>query len=126
MFTHVVVGTNDITAAKLFYDAVLGTLGIKAGVVKDNSDGRVIYMQDGQFFVVTRPIDGEAATFGNGMTIGFRAQSAAAVDDFYHTAMRLGAVSETVPNQRNNGMADIYVAHVRDLTGNKLCVACTL
>lgn len=126
MFTHVVLGTNDIQASKTFYDAVLGTIGIGEGVVKANSDGRVIYAHNGQFFVVTHPVNGEEASFGNGVTIGFKAESEAQVEQFYQTALALGGASETVPIKKNNGTFDIYVAHVRDLTGNKLCISCLL
>ena len=27
MFSHIMIGANDINAAKTFYDAILGTLG---------------------------------------------------------------------------------------------------
>ena len=33
MFSHVMIGTNDLDRAKTFYDAVLGTLDIKPGMV---------------------------------------------------------------------------------------------
>jgi len=33
MFSHIMIGTNDIVAAKIFYDAVLGALGLPEGVV---------------------------------------------------------------------------------------------
>ena len=33
MFSHVMIGTNDLERAKTFYDAVLGTLGVAPGFV---------------------------------------------------------------------------------------------
>jgi len=33
MFSHVMIGTHNLEASKAFYDAVLGTLGVPAGVV---------------------------------------------------------------------------------------------
>ena len=123
MFTHVVLGTDNIPETKAFYDAVLGTIGINGGMVKPNGDGRVIYSANGQFFVITNPVNGKEATFGNGSTIGFKAESKAQVDEFYKVALEKGAVSETVPVKKNNGAFDLYVAHVRDLTGNKLCIS---
>lgn len=126
MFTHVVLGTNNIPEAKVFYDAVLGAIGIDAGMVKPNGDGRVIYSANGHFFVITKPVNSKEATFGNGSTIGFKAESEAQVDEFYKVALEKGAVSETVPIKKNNGAFDLYVAHVRDLTGNKLCVSFVL
>jgi len=32
MFNHVMVRANDIDVSKRFYDAILGTLGIAAGI----------------------------------------------------------------------------------------------
>src|SRR5215471_13412380 len=32
MFSHVMVGTDDIAASKKFYDAVLGAIGIPSGI----------------------------------------------------------------------------------------------
>lgn len=34
MFSHVMVGVNNLEVSKKFYDALLGTLGIAAGVRK--------------------------------------------------------------------------------------------
>ncbi|MGP1684697.1 MAG: VOC family protein, partial [Giesbergeria sp.] len=36
MFSHVMVGVNDLEAAKRFYDAVLATLGLGPGVANRN------------------------------------------------------------------------------------------
>ena len=33
MFSHIMIGTNDLPRAKAFYDAVLGTLGVPPGAV---------------------------------------------------------------------------------------------
>jgi catechol 2,3-dioxygenase-like lactoylglutathione lyase family enzyme len=33
MFSHVMIGTNDLEKAKAFYDALLGTLGVPPGRV---------------------------------------------------------------------------------------------
>ena len=32
MFSHVMVGVNDLEVSKKFYDALLGTLGVPPGV----------------------------------------------------------------------------------------------
>ena len=68
MFSHVMVGTNDLERAKKFYDAVLGTLGVKPAVIDGH---RMFYRTKTGVFGVTKPINGEAATFANGGTIGF-------------------------------------------------------
>src|SRR5690606_3161547 len=66
MFSHVMVGTNDLDRAKVFYDAVLATLGVRPGQVDRH---RVFWRTKTGAFGVTRPIDGEAATIANGGTI---------------------------------------------------------
>ena len=33
MFSHVMIGTNDLDKSKAFYDATLATLGVAAGFV---------------------------------------------------------------------------------------------
>ena len=33
MFSHIMIGGNDIAAAKSFYDAALGALGVEPGVI---------------------------------------------------------------------------------------------
>ena len=41
MFSHVMIGTNDLEKAKSFYDALLGTLGVPPGRVDRH---RIFYM----------------------------------------------------------------------------------
>ena len=68
IFTHVVVGTNDLDQARQFYDAVLATLGIPyMGPLGQNG---AIYQSEGYQFIVTKPTNGQPATHANGGTIG--------------------------------------------------------
>jgi catechol 2,3-dioxygenase-like lactoylglutathione lyase family enzyme len=69
MFSHVMVGTDNIAASKKFYDAVLGAIGVPSG----NADpkGRIFYRTKTGMFAISMPIDGDAATHANGGTIGF-------------------------------------------------------
>ncbi len=119
MFSHVMIGTNDIDKAKTFYDAVLGTLGASPGFV----DGqRIFYMHDGGALGVTVPIDGQPATYANGGTIGFRCNSAEQVLSFHDTAVANGATSiEDPPGLRESSLGKMHLAYVRDPDGNKLC-----
>ncbi len=70
MFSHVMIGTNDLEKAKSFYDALLGTLGVPPGRVDHH---RIFYRTRTGTFSVSLPIDGKAATPANGGTIGFAA-----------------------------------------------------
>ena len=69
MFSHVMIGSNDIARSKKFYDAVFGAMGGKPGV--EDAKGRLVYVHNGGRFLVTKPIDGKAAAHANGGTIGF-------------------------------------------------------
>ena len=69
MFSHVMVGADDIAAAKKFYDATFAAFGGNPAITDDN--GRLIYMHNGGLFIVTPPINGEPACGDNGGTIGF-------------------------------------------------------
>ena len=35
MFSHIMLGTNDVQKSKKFYDAILGALGHEPGVIDD-------------------------------------------------------------------------------------------
>ncbi len=125
MFSHIMVGSNDIERSKRFYDAVLGVLGVKEPVRNQNATGhtRLFYRHDGNTFSVVEPINDEPATFANGGTIGFKCSSPEQVQAFHDTAVAHGGVSiEQPPGLRDGGaLGSLYLAYVRDPDGNKLC-----
>jgi catechol 2,3-dioxygenase-like lactoylglutathione lyase family enzyme len=124
MFSHVMVGTNDIERAKRFYDAVLATVGAGEPVRNRSKTGhaRLFYRHGGATFCVSEPIDGRPATFANGGTIGFACDSPAQVHAFHDAAVAHGGTSiEEPPGLRQGQMGDLYLAYVRDPDGNKLC-----
>lgn len=120
MFSHVMIGTNDLERARGFYDAVLGTLGIKPGALDQH---RVFWRTPTGVFAVTRPIDGRPATSGNGGTIGFACQSAEQADAWHAAGLAHGGTScEDPPGVRGgNGPVRMYIAYLRDPDGNKIC-----
>ena len=120
MFSHVVVGTNDLERAKRFYDAVLGVLGHAEG--RRRAKGDCIYRSDGGLFIVTQPIDGQPASRSNGGTIGFACQSSDQVDLWHAAGLAHGGKSvENPPGVRNTEAGPLYLAYMRDPDGNKLC-----
>ena len=124
MFSHVMVGSNDIERSKRFYDAVLGVLGAPEPLRNQNATGqtRLFYRHDGGTFCVSEPIDGGTATFANGGTIGFRCSSPEQVHAFHDTAVAHGGKSiEAAPGLREGKLGAMYLAYVRDPDGNKLC-----
>jgi catechol 2,3-dioxygenase-like lactoylglutathione lyase family enzyme len=121
MFTHMTVGTNDLSAARAFYDAVLQPLGYKRLFDREDRSG---YGADRPSFFVLHPVDGKLATYGNGSTIGFAAPSQTAVNEFHKQALAHGGRCEGPPGPRPFG-PNVYAAYVRDPVGNKLAVICT-
>ena len=119
MFSHVMIGSDDIEASRHFYDAALGALGI--GPATENN-GRLVYMQGGNLFLVTKPINGEAACHANGGTIGFAAASPEAADAWHAAGLAAGGTTcEDPPGVREGAFGKLYLAYLRDPAGNKLC-----
>lgn len=121
MFSHIVVGTDDLDLSRRFYDAILGALGI-APAASGGAD-RFYYATPQAMFAVTRPIDGRAASRANGGTIGFAASSTEQVDAWHAAGVAAGGTScEDPPGFRPEGPAGkLYLAYLRDPSGNKLC-----
>lgn len=121
MYSHNMVGTNDLAASKKFYDAVFTAVGGNPGVL-DEEKGRVTYVHKGSFFVVTRPINGQPATVANGNTIGFQMDSPAQCDAWHAAGVAAGGTAiEDPPGPRPFGEQTLYLAYLRDPTGHKLC-----
>ncbi len=124
MFSHVMLGSNDIERAKRFYDAVLGTVGASEPFQDKTKSGhlRLFYRHEGSTFGLTQPINGAPATFANGGTIGFKCNSPEQVQAFHDAAVANGGQSiEDAPGQREGNMGSMHLAYVRDPDGNKLC-----
>lgn len=124
MFSHVMVGSNDIERSKRFYDATLKTLGVAEPVrnMANTGHSRLFYRHEGGTFCVSEPINGEAACAANGGTIGFKCNSPAQVREFHDAAVLHGGTSiEETPGLREGKLGAMHLAYVRDPDGNKLC-----
>jgi catechol 2,3-dioxygenase-like lactoylglutathione lyase family enzyme len=120
MFSHVMLGANDMAASKAFYDAVLGALGIAAG--RSDAMGRTAYRHGGGMLMLSRPIDGNPACHANGGTVGFAAASPEAVDAWHAAGVAAGGTPiENPPGLRQSPFGELYLAYLRDPAGNKLC-----
>jgi catechol 2,3-dioxygenase-like lactoylglutathione lyase family enzyme len=119
MFSHIMIGTNNLERAKVFYDSVLGTLGVSPARVDGH---RIFYRTPSGVFSVTKPINGEGATCANGMTIGFAAASPAEADAWHAAGLAAGgSTCEDPPGVREGSAGKFYLAYLRDLDGHKLC-----
>jgi catechol 2,3-dioxygenase-like lactoylglutathione lyase family enzyme len=114
------IGANDLEASKKFYDAMFATLGVAPAMVDPN--GRLFYTSDTGMFSVTKPLDGQPACHANGGTIGFACASPEQVDKWHAAGVAAGGTScEDPPGVRSSEYGNLYLAYLRDPTGNKLC-----
>ncbi len=119
MFSHVMLGVNNLDASKKFYDALFGTLGIGPGVA--NRD-RFFYRSPTGSFGITTPINGESATHGNGSTLGFTMQTPDQADAWHAAGITNGGTTcEDPPGWRDGSVGRLYLAYLRDPDGHKLC-----
>ena len=120
MFSHVMIGSNDLDRSKRFYDALFTAIGGKPGRTDDR--GRLVYLRGGGIFMVTKPIDGEPAHHANGGTIGFALDNEETVDTWHKAGIAAGGTAiEDPPGLRQAGVGPLSLAYLRDPDGNKLC-----
>lgn len=126
MFSHITLGTNDLPRAIAFYDRLLAPLGLErhetdlaiglAGYAAEPTATPQLYLM--------RPIDGQPASVGNGVTVVFEAMHREQVDAFHREALALGAPDLGAPGLRPHYHPDYYGAYCRDPDGNKIAIAC--
>ncbi len=122
MFSHIMIGTNDLARAERFYTAVLGVLGAGEPHRNKNTTGqtRLFYRHNGNTFSLSEPINGEPVTVANGSTIGFKCESAEQLKQFHDVAIANGATTiEEAPGPRGDGA--MHLAYFRDPDGHKIC-----
>ena len=123
MFSHVMVGSDDIDRSKTFYDALFTAIGGREAIT--DPKGRLIYLHNGGTFLVTPPIDGQPATHANGGTIGFAADNPEQADAWHAAGVAAGGTPiEDPPGWRENNGMRLYLAYLRDPDGNKICAMC--
>jgi catechol 2,3-dioxygenase-like lactoylglutathione lyase family enzyme len=119
MFSHVMLGTNDMDKAKAFYDALLATLDVPVAFVDKR---RAFWRTPTGVFSVSEPINGEPACHANGGTIGFACSSPEQVDAWHAVGVAAGGTHiEEPPGERSGSVGRMYLAYLRDLDGNKIC-----
>src|SRR5436305_2096223 len=62
MFSHIMIGSNDIARSKKFYDALFTAIGGQPGT--EPREGRLAYAHNGSRFMVTKPNDGKPTVDG--------------------------------------------------------------
>ena len=119
MFSHIMIGTNDLDRARGFYDVLMATLDVPPAMTNGE---RIFYMTPTGIFSISKPINGEPATFANGGTVGFACSSPEQADAWHAAGLAQGGTScEDPPGVRDGSMGKLYLAYLRDPDGNKLC-----
>ena len=124
MFNHIMIGTNDIEKSKAFYEKVLAVLGVETTFENSADSGhkRVFFSHDGDILALSEPINDEIATCANGMTIGFKCNSAEQVKELHDVAIANGGTSiEDPPGLRETSIGAAHLSYFRDLDGHKVC-----
>lgn len=126
MFSHVCIGTNDFPRARAFYEPLMALLGLPLRFVEAERGWMGWQSEPGPrpLLILGRPFDGQPHTAGNGQMVALLAASRPQVDAFHALALRLGAQDEGAPGLRPHYHPHYYGAYMRDLDGNKLCIAC--
>ena len=125
MFSHIMIGSNDIARSKKFYDALFVAMGGKPGI--EDAKGRLIYAHNNGRLMVSKPIDGKPASAANGGTIGLTMGDTQQADSWHKAGVANGGMSiEDPPGVRQGAVGKIYLAYLRDPDGNKLCGLCRL
>ena len=79
-------------------------------------------MSKATVFALSKPIDGESASHGNGSTIGFAAKTPEEADAWHAAGIANGGIScEDPPGIREGTIGKLYLAYLRDPSGNKIC-----
>ena len=121
MFFHVMLGATDLEAAKTFYDATFGALGVSSGgKFRDQPMAYMYGSPDTGLFFITKAQDGKPATYANGGTVMFKAKSTAAAEAWYQAGLAHGGLAEDAPSP--GGLPGTIMARLRDPTGNKIAV----
>jgi catechol 2,3-dioxygenase-like lactoylglutathione lyase family enzyme len=115
--SHVSLGTNRYREARAFYERVLAVLGCR--LIMEHP-GAAAFGKAYPEFWIAEPYDGGKATAGNGVHIGFMAQSRAEVDAFHREALAAGATDDGSPGHRHDYGEPYYGCFLRDLDGHKI------
>lgn len=124
MFSHVTVGTRNLSRAVLFYDAILTPLGLRQRVVAaDGGPPSACWIEPTlqlPRFYVYMPYDRAPASAGNGSMVAFLARSPQDVEYAYLAGLGSGGTDAGPPGPRPHYGQGYFGAYLRDPDGNKV------
>ncbi len=118
MIGYVCLGTNDLEAAKRFYDELLAVLGAKR-IWETERFVAWGHSETTPMLLIIKPIDGGRATVGNGTMVALAVSSRAQVDALHSKALALGCTDEGAVGNRTD---NFYAGYFREREGHKIAV----
>lgn len=122
MIGYVGLGTNNLSRAATFYDALLGEIGLTRQMDFGERGYAWGENMDAVMLCIMTAFDGKPATVGNGTMTAIGVNSRDEVDRIHAKALELGGEDEGAPGLRTEGGDGFYAAYFRDLDGHKLDV----
>jgi catechol 2,3-dioxygenase-like lactoylglutathione lyase family enzyme len=128
---YVTIGAVDGKKSGAFYDAVFGALGSERKFEKGGWYGYGV-IGSGKTFMnchtaVCPPSDGKEARAGNGIMVAYQAKSPDEVKAAHAAGLKNGGTEEGAPGFRPpEAQKGFYAGYLRDPTGNKLNIFCTV
>ena len=119
MYSHMMVGSNDIERSRKFYDATMKELGYQ-NVVPPEA-GMLVYSGPTGTLVVGKPYDGQPASVSNGATLGLAAADDETVTRWHEAGKAAGGTCDGPPGPRERAPNNSVGAYLRDPDGNKIC-----
>lgn len=125
MIDHMGISVSDYPAAKVFYDAIMPTLGA-ARVMEVTAEQTGGTYEGAGYGVNGKPSFwiGIGGALSGRLHVAFVAPNRAAVDAFYDTAMRAGAKDNGPPGIREHYHPNYYAAFVLDPDGHNIEAVC--
>ena len=116
---YVMLGSNDVPIARVFFDAVLPIIGGR--VVEEYMPHAFCYgLRGGGRMWVATPFNEDTATPGNGCMFGLACESEDEVRRAHEACLANGGANEGDPGPRPKYGPNFYGAYVRDMDGNKI------
>ncbi len=126
MLSHVTIGSADFDRDLAFWQPLMVRLGWRQRFIDRSRPWAGWEPQDGgrPLFILARPWDGGQAAPGNGTMIALLGPDRSSIDTVHALALAAGAQDEGAPGLRPQYHSDYYGAYFRDLSGNKIALAC--
>ena len=116
---YVMLGSNNVAKARIFYDAVMPVIGGKLAAEYMPDAFCYELIGGGRIWIATS-YNRETATPGNGTMIGLLCRGKEEVDAAHNAVLLNGGENEGNPGPRPQYGPEFYGGYARDLDGNKM------